>query len=77
MWLQFKKIASIAEIEVGKQIDVIGIITSVTAPRRITKRNGDEVDNRRITVKDDSNCSIEVRTPVKDSSNRGVGDFVG
>ena len=60
VWLQFKPIASIEDIEVGRQIDVIGIVMNVEQPRRITKRNGDETINRRITIRDDTNCSIEV-----------------
>ena len=60
MVFQFTSIESIRHIDKGKQVDVIGIVTNVEANRRVTKRNGDEADLRRVTIKDTSNCSIEV-----------------
>ena len=79
--MQFKPIHSIEAMESGAQIDVLGIVVHAQPLRRITKKNGDEVEVRNITVKDDSNCSIEV--PICFvvfafmSAHESTGDTVG
>ncbi len=44
----------------GSIVDVIGVVCSVEQWQIITKKNGEETRKRSLTIKDDSNRSIEV-----------------
>lgn len=42
------------------QVDVVGIVESIEPPATITRRDGGETTKRSLTIKDDSNHSIEL-----------------
>jgi replication factor A1 len=57
----FLKLAEIDRVAAGAVVDVVGVVTSVSPPARITRRDGTDTDKRSVTLKDDSGVSVEVR----------------
>jgi len=56
----FKHIMSIEQMSPGSLVDVIGVVLTVDSPVTIQRRDGTETQKRSLTVKDDSNASIEL-----------------
>lgn len=60
MCLQFKKIEEVEGMSASSSVDVIGVVENVEPAARITRRDGTEAEKRNITLRDDSNKSIEL-----------------
>lgn len=58
--MQFRKIEEIESMPAKTQIDVLGVVEAVDQAGEISRRDGSQVTKRALTIKDDSNRSIEV-----------------
>ncbi|QDZ22081.1 replication factor A protein 1 [Chloropicon primus] len=56
----FKPIISLENVNTGSLADVVGVVLSVDACATIQRRDGTDTQKRTLTIKDDSNASIEV-----------------
>lgn len=59
-FLQFRKIEEIESSPATTTLDVIGVVEYVDTIGTITRRDGTEAEKRNITIRDDSNKSIEM-----------------
>ena len=59
-YLQFKRIEEVENLPATTQLDVIGVVENVDEAAQITRRDGSQADKRGITIRDDSNRSIEL-----------------
>ncbi len=60
---QFQPISEVENSPVGSVVDIIGIVETVGEYTDITLKNGSATHKRSVQLKDQSNASIEVRTP--------------
>lgn len=58
--MQFKKIEEIEVMPAKTQIDVVGVVEAVDQAGEIPRRDGSTVNKRNVTLRDDSNRSIEL-----------------
>lgn len=54
------KIADIGSVEPGNMVDIMGVVESCNDVSSITRRDGTEAKKRDMTLRDDSNASIDV-----------------
>eukprot|EP00210_Caulerpa_lentillifera_P005971 g5706.t1 len=57
---KFKSIEVIKDMDVHSVVDVVGIVTNVEPSRTVTKKNGDEVQKKTFTIKDQSSYAIDI-----------------
>ena len=58
--MQFKRIEEIEAMPAKTQLDVVGVVEAVDQAGEIPRRDGSTVNKRNLTIKDDSNRSIEL-----------------
>jgi replication factor A1 len=58
--IQFRKIEEVESLPATTSVDIIGVVESVDDPSTITRKDGSEAQKRSITLRDDSNKSIEL-----------------
>ena len=61
--MQFQPIAAVETTPVNSVIDIVGVVETVGEYMDITLKNGSATHKRSVHLKDQSNASIEVRTP--------------
>lgn len=69
--LQFRKIEEIESLSATTQLDVLGVVEAVEPAANITLRDGREAQKRSLTLRDDSNKSIELTLWGQASTNPG------
>lgn len=60
IYFNFCKIAAVEDTPPGNSLDVIGVVENVMDWVTITKRDGTDTQKRSLTIRDDSNRSIEL-----------------
>jgi ssDNA-binding replication factor A large subunit len=60
LFIQFRKIDDIERRPVGAFVDILGVVESVSTYTTIVRDDGSEFQKRTITLRDDSNTSIEL-----------------
>jgi replication factor A1 len=58
--LNLIKIAGIESVDPGHMVDIMGVVESCHDVASITRRDGTEAKKRDLTLRDDSNASIDV-----------------
>ena len=57
---QFRKIEEVEGLPATNVLDVLGVVEFVGTGDRITRKDGTEAEKRNLTIRDDSNRSIEL-----------------
>jgi hypothetical protein len=60
LFIQFRKIEDVERLPVGTFVDILGVVEYVNAYTTIVCDDGSELQKRIITLRDDSNRSIEL-----------------